>query len=201
MFTDISFQSQYVKTRNIAQTSLRQLYCAEKEKKRIAYAAIQYRKKGDKQNMNTIEPLIADKLKKIDPTINAQGADRKMLQLACKDFANYMKFNSKTPLNLRQEKNIEEFSQKNPAELESFLTIWTGKWMRKWQERVKLFIGDQNKKELSDLMITFAKAGPLWQKLDCKEELLDIVESTLINNGEICGTQILAEYTLKTELA
>jgi hypothetical protein len=37
--------------------------------------------------------------------------------------------------------------------------------------------------------------------LDCKEELVDIVESVLINNGEICGTQILAEHVLKMELA
>jgi predicted peroxiredoxin len=96
---------------------------------------------------------------------------------------------------------LEKFSREETAELESFLTIWTAIWMKKWQERVKLFIGNQSKNELNELYKTLAKAGPIWQTLDCKQELIDIIESTLINNGEICGTENLAEYTLKAELA
>lgn len=151
--------------------------------------------------MNSVEKLISDKIKKIDPTLDFQGSDRKVLQLACKDFANYMKFNCKSTYNLRLEEKLEKFSREETAELESFLTIWTAIWMKKWQERVKLFIGNQNRNEFNELYKTLDKAGPIWQTLDCKEELIDIAESTLINNGEICGTQILAEYALKVELA
>ncbi|MGA3060908.1 MAG: hypothetical protein ABSD92_11130 [Candidatus Bathyarchaeia archaeon] len=150
--------------------------------------------------MNTIELLIADNIKKIDSTLDLQGSDRKMLQLACKDFTNYMKFNAKTTLNLRLEIDLEKFSKEKPEELGSFLSIWTAMWMKKWQARVKLFIGVQNKKELTEYLTTFAKAEPTWQKLECKQELIDVVLSTLINNGEICGTENMAEYTLKTEL-
>jgi len=151
--------------------------------------------------MNSVEKLISDKIKKIDSTLDFQGSDRKVLQLACKDFANYMKFNCKSTYNLRLEEKLEKFSREETAELESFLTIWTAIWMKKWQERVKLFIGNQSRNEFNELYKTLDKAGPIWQTLDCKEELIDIAESTLINNGEICGTQILAEYTLKVELA
>lgn len=160
---------------------------------------IQDRKKT--KNMNSVEKLISDKIKKIDPTLDFQGSDRKVLQLACKDFANYMKFNCKSTYNLHLEEKLEKFSREETAELESFLTIWTAIWMKKWQERVKLFIGNQNRNEFNELYKTLDKAGPIWQTLDCKEELIDIAESTLINNGEICGTQILAEYALKVELA
>lgn len=165
----------------------------------ISYVPIQDRKKT--KNMNSVEKLISDKIKKIDPTLDFQGSDRKVLQLACKDFANYMKFNCKSTYNLRLEEKLEKFSREETAELESFLTIWTAIWMKKWQERVKLFIGNQNRNEFNELYKTLDKAGPIWQTLDCKEELIDIAESTLINNGEICGTQILAEYALKVELA
>lgn len=165
----------------------------------ISYVPIQDRKKT--KNMNSVEKLISDKIKKIDPTLDFQGSDRKVLQLACKDFANYMKFNCKSTYNLRLEEKLEKFSREETAELESFLTIWTAIWMKKWQERVKLFIGNQSRNEFNELYKTLDKAGPIWQTLDCKEELIDIAESTLINNGEICGTQILAEYALKVELA
>jgi hypothetical protein len=151
--------------------------------------------------MNSVEKFISDKIKKIDSTLDFQGSDRKVLQLACKDFANYMKFNCKSTYNLRLEEKLEKFSREETAELESFLTIWTAIWMKKWQERVKLFIGNQSRNEFNELYKTLDKAGPIWQTLDCKEELIDIAESTLINNGEICGTQILAEYALKVELA
>jgi hypothetical protein len=165
----------------------------------ISYVPIQDRK--ETKNMNYIETLIAEKIKKIDSTLDFQGSDRKVLQLACKDFANYMKFNGKSTYNLRLEEKLEKFSREETAELESFLTIWTAIWMKKWQERVKLFIGNQSRNEFNELYKTLDKAGPIWQTLDCKEELIDIAESTLINNGEICGTQILAEYALKVELA
>ena len=165
----------------------------------ISYVPIQDRKETN--YMNYIETLIAEKIKKIDSTLDAQGSDRKVIQLASKDFANCMKFTCKSTYNLCLDEKLEKFSKKKMSELESFLTIWTAMWMKKWQERVKLFIGNQSKNELNKLNKTLAKAGPMRQTIDCKQELIDIIESTLINNGEICGTENLAEYALKAELA
>jgi hypothetical protein len=149
----------------------------------------------------TIETLIAGKIKKIDSTLDLQGSDRKLFKFACQDFANYMKFKYKSANNLPFEEKVEKFSKKELSELESFLSIWTAAWMKKWQERVKLLVGNQRKTEHNDLQKTLEEAQPAWETLDCKEELMDIVQSTLINNGEICGTQILAEHVLKMELA
>lgn len=148
-----------------------------------------------------IETLIADKIKKIDSTLDLQGSDRKLFKFACQDFANYMKFKYKSANNLSFEEKAEKFSKKKLSELESFLSIWTTSWIKKWQERVKLLVGNQRKAEFSDLKKTREEAQPAWETLDCKEELIEIVQSALINNGEICGTQILAEHVLKTELA
>jgi hypothetical protein len=47
---------------------------------------------------------------------------------------------------------------------------------------------------------TLADAEPLWRKIEHKQELQEVVVSTLIKNGEICGTEILAENLLKMEL-
>ena len=47
---------------------------------------------------------------------------------------------------------------------------------------------------------TIKKAQPLWRKLSNRKEMQEVVASTLIRNGEICGTSILAENLLKMEL-
>ncbi len=150
--------------------------------------------------MSFIEQLITEKIKKISPSIDAQGSDRKMLQLAYKDFANYMKFSSKSTYSLNFEEKIETISKNNHPELDAFLTIWMGMWVLKWQQRVKLFIGNNAKKELNDLQQTYSKAEPSWKNLECKQELIDMVKSMLIDNGEICGSEMLAEYAVKMEL-
>jgi len=169
---------------------------------RIIYDTRKRRTKGEGEGtkMSLIEQLITEKIKKISPALDAQGSDRKMLQLACKDFANYMKVNSKSACSTNFEEKLETISKNDPQELDSFLTIWTGMWISKWQQRVKIFIGNNAKKELNDLQQTYSKAEPMWNSLECKQELIDMVKSMLINNGEICGSEMLAEYALKIEL-
>jgi hypothetical protein len=148
---------------------------------------------------NYIERIIEEKISKTDLTLDLQGSDRKMLQLACKDFTNYIQFHHNTSYQIKLD-DLEKISQKESSELKSFLSVWVAKWMRKWQERVKLLIGKQNKEESCRNFKNLEKAEPLWQTLDCKAELIAIVQSTLINNGEICGSELLAEHTLKLEL-
>ena len=155
----------------------------------------------ERRKKMSIEALMADKIKKIDSTLDLQGSDCKLLKLACQDFVNYMKLDYKSKNRLRFEEKLEKFSKKKLSELEFFLSIWTTAWMKKWQERVKLLVGNQSKKELNEQQKTLDVAEPAWETLECKEELIEIVQSTLINNGEICGTQILTEYVLKIELA
>jgi hypothetical protein len=147
-----------------------------------------------------IERLIEEKTAKADLTLDLQGSDRKMLRLACKDFAIYMRFNHKTSYCTDLD-HLEKLSQKEMLELDSFLSVWVAKWMKKWQERVKLLIGKQNKNEFFHDLKNLEKAEPLWQTLSCKTEIIDIAQSTLINKGEICGSELLAEHAVKLELA
>jgi hypothetical protein len=146
-----------------------------------------------------IEALIVDKIKKMNPTIDPQGSDRKMLQLICRDFANYMKFNNVSASDKGFEEKFEKFSKEKKRELDAFLTVWTSMWMKKWLERVKLLVGKKHNSE--ELHKTLAKAEPIWQALEFKEELINIVGFTFIKDGEICSSELLAEYALKVELA
>jgi hypothetical protein len=154
--------------------------------------------------MNFIEIILAEKLKDADPALDITGSDRKVLQVACEDLTNYLKYywnligNEANQCELVE--RLERLFKENPTELEEFLTVWIGMWFKKWKERVKLLIGNQNANKWNKVSKTISNAEPLWKKLEHKQELREVVVATLIKNGEICGTEILSENLLKMEL-
>jgi len=154
--------------------------------------------------MNFIEILLSEKLKSKNPMLDIFGSDRKVLQIASQDLANYLKVHwdlvGKEANECELVDKLEGFYNENPDELEEFINLWTGIWLKKWKERVKLLIGKEKAKRWSKVTRILNKAEPLWRKLADRTEMQEIVTSTLIKNGEICGTSILAENLLKMQL-
>jgi len=154
--------------------------------------------------MNFVEIILTEKLKDADPALDILGSDRKVLQVACQDFTNYLKYQwnliGKEASNFELVERMETFFKENPTELEEFLAVWVGIWLRKWKERVKLLIGNQNQSKWNKVASTLANAEPLWRNLQHKQEIMEVVIATLLKNGEICGTEILSENLLKMEL-
>ena len=154
--------------------------------------------------MNFVELMIGEKLKEMDPALDIMGSDRKVLQVACQDFTNYLKFHwnlmGKEANQCELVEKLESIFKEDSSELDEFLTIWIGIWFKKWKERVKLLIGDQNANRWNKISKTLTNAEPLWKKIERKQELLEIIVTTLLKNGEICGTEILSENLLKMEL-
>ena len=154
--------------------------------------------------MNFIEVLLSEKIKDVNPTIDVFGSDRKVLQIACQDLTNYLKVHwelvGKEASDCEVAEKLEKFFNENPSELEEFLGVWTGMWLKKWKERVKLLIGNDNSKKWDKVTKILNNAEELWKKLANRQEMQEVVTSTLIKNGEICGTSILAENLLKMEL-
>jgi hypothetical protein len=154
--------------------------------------------------MNFLEVMLVEKLKDADSNLDITGSDRKVLQVACEDITNYLKFHWNLVGNTANQcelvERLEQLFKENPSELEEFLTVWVGMWFKKWKERVKLLIGDQNANKWAKASKALSSAEPLWKNLTYKQELREIVAATLIKNGEICGTEILSENLLKMEL-
>jgi hypothetical protein len=155
-------------------------------------------------NMNFAETLISKKIKEADSTIDISNADRKLLQLASQDLTNYLKFNTaftyEAASNLSLEQNIKQLHKEDHIELESFLTIWISLWLRKWKQRIRLLINTPQPNEEAKDHKALPNTDAQWRTLTCKKELIKLVVSTLIRNAEICGTEILAEHLIKTEL-
>ena len=154
--------------------------------------------------MNFVEIMLGEKLKDADPALDIMGSDRKVLQVACQDFTNYLKFHwnliGKEASQCELVERLEKLFKEDPSELDEFMTVWTSIWFKKWKERVKLLIGDQNANRWNKISKTLSNAEPLWKRIEHKQELQEVVVATLIKNGEICGTEILSENLLKMEL-
>ncbi len=154
--------------------------------------------------MNFVELMIGEKLKDADPALDVMGSDRKVLQVACQDFTNFLKFHwnliGREASQCELVERLEAIFKEDSSELEAFLTVWIGIWFKKWKERVKLLIGEQNASRWNKISKTLVNAEPLWKKIEHKQELQEIIITTLLKNGEICGTDILSENLLKMEL-
>lgn len=154
--------------------------------------------------MNFIEILLSEKLKDKNPLLDILGPDRKVLQIACQDLANYLKVHwqlvGKEANDCEIVERLERFFNDEREELEVFLDIWTGIWLSKWKERVKLLIGNENANRWNKASKMLSNGEPLWRSLSNRGEIQEVVTASLIRNGEICGTSILAENLLKMEL-
>ncbi len=154
--------------------------------------------------MNFIETLLSEKLKDRNPMLDLFGSDRKVLQIACDDLTNYLKVHwdlvGKEASECELADKLEKFYNENSSELEEFLDVWTGIWFKKWKERVKLLIGNENSNRWNKVTKILNNAEPIWRRLSNRQEMQEVLASSLIMNGEICGTTILAENLLKMEL-
>jgi len=155
--------------------------------------------------MNLIQLLLSKSLKNKNPTLDLQRSDKRLLRIASQDFMNYLKFHWKlTRQEITQPELMEKISRylhEKPEELEEFLNVWSGIWMKKWGERVKLVTETEECQCLRKKHKRLNQIEPMWRQLRNRSEIEEIVVEALIRNGEICGTSILAEHLLKTDLA
>jgi hypothetical protein len=85
--------------------------------------------------MNFIEIMIGEKLKDADPALDIMGSDRKVLQVACQDFTNYLKFHwNLIGVEANQCELVEKLEglyKEDADDLDSFLTVWCSTWFKK----------------------------------------------------------------------
>jgi hypothetical protein len=136
--------------------------------------------------------------------LDLQGSDRRVLQIACEDLMNFLKVHWEL---IGQEDGdydlidkVHKYFEENSEEFSQFVGIWAGLWIKKWNERVKLLIGDDGSPQWSRVNKQLTNAEPLWRQLKRRGEMKDILVESLIRNGEICGTSIMSENLLKLEL-
>jgi len=152
-----------------------------------------------------IMQILSKSLRSKNPQLDLWGPDQRVLSIAHQDLVNYLKVHwglvgKETGMNELMDKICDYFYEK-PRELEEFVDLWSGIWMKKWKERVKLILGKEGAEQWDRTDRLLNKAEPVWMQLKQRDEIKGMVIESLIRNGEICGTAILAEDMLKIELS
>jgi hypothetical protein len=156
--------------------------------------------------MNNLETMLAQRMNESDIRFDTLGADEKVLRVAHQDLVNYLKHHwnmvGKETSNFELVSKTERLLKEEPDEFEVFLSVWVGMWLRKWSQRVKLLLGEQVVSNENKPRTNSAPSNVehLWAKQKGKQEIVELVVSSLVKNGELCATEILAENILKTEL-
>jgi hypothetical protein len=157
-----------------------------------------------RNSMNFLELMVSQCLKEHNPLLDPQGSDRRVLQIACEDLTNFLKVHwgliGQENSDCSAVEKVHEYFEGNSEEFSKFVDIWTGLWIRKWNERVKLLIGDEGSQQWTKVNRQLNNAESAWRHLKYRGEMKDILVQSLIRNGEICGTAIMAENLLKLEL-
>ena len=155
--------------------------------------------------MNLIQLLLLESLRNRNLHLDLQGSNKRILSIAHQDFMNYLRFHWKlTSQEMTQPQSTEEmrrYIHEKPEELREFIDVWCGIWLKKWGERVKLGTENEESKRLEKNNRQPRWVEPIWRRFKDRSGIEDIIVEALIRNGEICGTSILAEHLLKSELA
>lgn len=164
-----------------------------------------------------IRLLIMNELKKIEPSLDLLKFDKRILEICTIDFKNYVDYLreasvTKIPPTFADSVEVEinihtgEFKLVNLSdeleETSEFITVWTKWWWKKYKERVKLTITTSRQHVWEKAMELQKEGSKISWKLSEKErkEIIKAMINTLIKNGEICCSKIIAESLFKITL-
>ncbi|MEJ2281745.1 MAG: hypothetical protein P8X97_07570 [Candidatus Bathyarchaeota archaeon] len=144
-----------------------------------------------------ITPWLAKELEREIPDLDIYGSERKLLDFAYKDLETFLEIET-SEANFE---DIEEFLNKgiHTDEIQSFIKIWTRQWLEKWRQRVTLC------QQMPQISLSFLKiknkATKLFKEMEKQEELKKLVIQKLINKGEVCMSELIAENLIVEEIA
>jgi len=155
--------------------------------------------------MNLIQRILSEKMLNRNVSLDVFGTDHKMFQIACYDLIAYLKVHwnliRKNVNECEVVEKLMEFHKKDEEELNEFINFWSGMWLKKWRERIKILIGKNQYNQWYRNADRHKPPEIIRKKIMGSQEIKNEIELILIMNGEICGTSILTENILKKELS
>ena len=146
---------------------------------------------------HTIMPLLAGELENEIPDLDIHGSERKLLDFAYQDFETCLTENLNDTDLIDIEEALNDDARQD--EIKSFLKIWTTQWLGKWRERVT-FCQKMPQFSLEHLKAK-KKAAKMFKRMENGQELKNMVVQRLINKGEVCMAELIAENLIIEEIA
>jgi hypothetical protein len=176
---------------------------------------------GTSNSSFCVNTIIFNKLTEICPVLNLKGEDHKIFETCCSDFKNYLLYLHFNHLKIEdkdvpdcQEPTEEEgvpltmfmgdvlglYSElEKTTEIIDFIGVWLNAWWKKWQTRTKLVFDKSNLPKNSMMVGGGGMMNSNFTPQE-REELKRVIVYTLIQNGDICCTEILTETILNKAL-
>ena len=144
-----------------------------------------------------IMPLLAKELEKEIPDLDLYGSERRLLDFAYHDLETCLKMKRRDTNSDDIEKALN--TEDRQEETKEFLKVWTKQWLEKWRERVTLC---QKMPQFSLAHLkNKRKAKKIFKRMEKGQELKKMVVKKLINKGEVCMAELIAENLIIEEIA
>lgn len=149
------------------------------------------------QETPVIMSWLAGELETEIPNLDIFGSERKLLDFAYHDLETCLNQKlSDTELTSLEEALCDE---SHHDEIKAFLKYWTKQWLEKWRDRVTLC---QKIPSISlEYIKTKKKATKIFKHMKDGPELKKMIVKRLINKGEICMADLIAESLIVEEIA
>ncbi len=148
---------------------------------------------------NTLFSLLAEELGTYIPQFKPYTLDYQMVIYASKDLEVWLKVKMNTDDNRVIYERLEENFRNKPRDLRISINFWAGMWLKKWRERVRIL--STRLKMPPDYVEKIRRARKLYQDIDYKSELKSMAVKKLVDYGEICMIEPIAENLIIEEIA
>jgi len=143
--------------------------------------------------------LLASELAARIPQFRPQTSDYQMIIYAYRDLITWMRTKWELSNSEMVHRRLERYSDEHNRDLEVFFNFWLNQWLEKWRERVKIL--SKKIKIPQDQMEQIVRAERLYRQMKHKIELKRMIIRKLINQGEICMTEVIAKNLIIGEIA
>ncbi|UCC57777.1 MAG: hypothetical protein JSW14_05220 [Candidatus Bathyarchaeum sp.] len=140
---------------------------------------------------------LAGELKREIPEVDLYGQERSLLDFAYRDLEIFLKLKWRDLNSDELEEALK--AEECQEEMKAFVKVWTAQWLEKWRERVTL------SKKMPQFSLAHLKAKrkakSIFKRMEKGQELKKMVEQKLINQGEVCMAELIAENLIIEEIA
>jgi len=148
---------------------------------------------------NRFLSLLIREFEKYIPQFKPYSLDYQMVVYASKDLETWLKVKLNTNDSRIVYKTLREYLMNNPRDLKVSINFWVGMWLKKWRERVRIL---STKFEMPKKYVEkIRKARKIYKHMDYRHELKSIAVKKLVNQGEICMVEFIAENLILEEIA
>lgn len=144
-----------------------------------------------------LDDLVKKRLEELHPDFDAMHIERRMYEACKEDIVNYFKVKKRMTKEEFEDYFFNYFAEE-AKECKEEVDAWVSLWYATYKKRVKLMLNDEHLyneglKQLQKLERRGTKKIPYQLLKVMKEPIIE----TLINNGEICFTDTIAEQYIK----